>query len=110
MAIKVIWQPEGFLNELKATLGEKLEETAEVVEIHASNDCPVDTGRLQESIDKRVDKEELTCTIGTDVEYAPYIEFGHKIKNSTKTVPPNPFLRSAIDKSVELIRIIFSSK
>lgn len=36
----------------------------------------VDTGNLRNSITYTVDSDKLTCTIGTAVEYAPYIEFG----------------------------------
>lgn len=39
--------------------------------------CPVDTGRLRNSISHAV--EGNTAYIGTNVEYAPYVEFGtHK--------------------------------
>lgn len=41
---------------------------------YAQDDCPVDTGRLRGSITYSVDGDD--CYIGTNVEYAPYIEFG----------------------------------
>lgn len=42
---------------------------------HAKEDTPVDTGRLRNSEDYAVEGNDVY--IGTNVEYAPYIEFGH---------------------------------
>ena len=45
----------------------------EIAEGYAKEDCPVDTGRLRNSITHRTQgKDEY---IGTNVEYAPYVEF-----------------------------------
>jgi HK97 gp10 family phage protein len=46
------------------------------------------TGRLKGSITHRHDAE--SAYIGTDVKYAPYVEFG------TTKMDPRPFLRNAI--------------
>ena len=44
----------------------------EIAEGYAKGDCPVDTGRLRNSITHRTEgKDEY---IGTNVEYAPYVE------------------------------------
>ena len=54
----------------------------------------VDTGRLRGSIDHaQVDKD--TEAIGTNVEYAPYVELGHHTP-SGRFVPPIEFLRPAV--------------
>ena len=42
----------------------------------AAGKAPVDTGRLKNSISNAVDEDELAAYIGTNVEYAPYQEFG----------------------------------
>ena len=42
---------------------------------YAKGDTPVDTGRLRNSEDYNVQEDGIY--IGTNVEYAPYIEFGH---------------------------------
>ena len=42
----------------------------------------VDTGRLRNSITNKVVENELAVYIGTNVEYAPYVEYGdmrHKV-------------------------------
>lgn len=46
----------------------------EVVRADAVDNCPVDTGRLKDSITSAV--EDDSAVIGTNVEYAPYVEFG----------------------------------
>jgi HK97 gp10 family phage protein len=46
------------------------------VERYAKELCPVDTGRLRNSIAFDVREEEEAVYVGTNVEYAPYIELG----------------------------------
>ena len=48
----------------------------------------VDTGRLRGSISHATDEE--AAYIGTNVEYAPYVELG------THKMPARPFLRNAV--------------
>lgn len=43
---------------------------------HAKDMTPVDTGRLRNSISHEEDESELAVYIGTNVEYAPYVEMG----------------------------------
>lgn len=50
--------------------------------------APVDTGRLKNSIDSAVVEDEQAVYIGTNVEYAPYQEFG-----TSKGVPARHFLQ-----------------
>lgn len=45
-----------------------------LVENDAKKKCPVDTGRLRQSITNRI--EGNTGIVGTNVEYAPYVEYG----------------------------------
>lgn len=44
---------------------------------YAKGDCPVDTGRLRNSISNKVTSGQLVISvyIGTNVEYAPYVEY-----------------------------------
>lgn len=51
-----------------------LEAIGLAAEGHAKKETPVDTGRLRNSISHATDKE--AAYIGTNVEYAPYIELG----------------------------------
>ena len=51
-----------------------LEAISLVAEGHAKKITPVDTGRLRNSISHATDDE--AAYIGTNVEYAPYVELG----------------------------------
>jgi len=85
----------------------------------------VDTGRLRNSITQAV--EDQTVYVGTNVEYAPYIEFGTGIYVSggrqtpwsyqdakgnwhkTRGMKPRPFLRPAFEKNLDEFKAIFES-
>ena len=51
-----------------------LEAIGLTAEGHAKKETPVDTGRLRNSISHETDDE--AAYIGTNVEYAPYVELG----------------------------------
>lgn len=53
-----------------------LEASGALVEASAKLLCPVDLGRLRDSIHHKVNMEDLSVTIGTNVEYAAWVEFG----------------------------------
>ena len=65
-----------------------LEKMVLKVEREAKSLCPVDTGRLRSSITSQVYTEEDTIVgvVGTDVEYAAFVEFG------TSRASAQPFL------------------
>lgn len=68
----------------------KLVELAAVLmESEAKKHAPVDSGRLRASIENRV--EDLTAIVGTDVEYAPFVEMG------TRNMKAQPFLNPAYE-------------
>lgn len=68
-----------------------LEAIGQEAEGYAKDDCPVDTGRLRNSISHKVEEQEEAVYIGTNVEYAPYVEYG-EYKHTTGK---NHFLRDA---------------
>ena len=55
---------------------EELKGWADKTEMDAKRDVPVDTGELQSSIHSTAENEGLVQTVGTNVEYSPYVEFG----------------------------------
>ena len=59
--------------------------------------CPVDTGRLRASI--QYIPYISRATVGTNVEYGPFVEFG------TSKMREQPFLLPAYDKNVRLFII-----
>ena len=74
-------------------------------ESYAKKLCPVDTGRLRNSITHQ-QYDESTEVIGSNVEYAPYVEMGHHTK-SGKYVAGKPFLQPAAEgHTTEYKRVI----
>lgn len=63
----------------------------------AKRQCPVDTGRLRSSLVEEMHRDDqgLYELIGTDVEYAPDVEFG------TLKQQAQPFLRPALNEAVK---------
>ena len=74
---------------LEQAFDRALEKIGLTAERYAANLCPVDTGRLRNSITSTVDSGEKAAYIGTNVEYAPYVEMG------TSRMREQPFLRPA---------------
>lgn len=74
-------------------VGRDLARRAIKVENAAKRYCPVDTGRLRSSITRELAREgdDLTARIGTNVEYARFVELG-TVRNV-----PKPYLRPALD-------------
>lgn len=77
---------------IKPKLQQALEKCVFSVEADAKVNCPVDTGRLRMSITS--DVGDLEGSVGTNVDYAPYVEYG------TYKQAPRPYLRPAFDKNI----------
>ena len=74
---------------VKGFADDELMKIALRVERKAKQLCPVDTGRLRASLHTwRINL--LTAAVGTDVEYASFVEYG------TKKMAPQPYLRPAL--------------
>ena len=65
---------EEVLSALERAKKRGLEAIGLTAEGHAKKETPVDTGRLRNSINHATDDE--AAYIGTNVEYAPYVELG----------------------------------
>lgn len=78
-----------------------LEEVGLAAEGYAKRACPVDTGRLRNSITHIVDEGTRHVIIGTNVEYAPYVELG------TRHQKPQPFLKPAANDHASTYKGIF---
>ena len=103
-----------------------LTEAGLLVEREARLRCPVDTGALRSSITSEVNGN--TATIGTNLEYAPYVEFGTGLfavngdgrqdvpwvyrdelgnYHATSGMHPQPYLLPALDDNRDAIKNIF---
>lgn len=86
------------LDELDSALEVALEEIGLTAEGFAKKKCPVDTGRLRNSISHA--STEDTAYVGTNVEYAVYVEMG------TVNTKPQPYLRPAVTEHKDTYRAI----
>lgn len=67
------------LNSINDALAAGVSKAAMLVQGSAKNKAPVDSGALRQSIraDKaKIQGENVTATVSTNLEYAPYVEFG----------------------------------
>lgn len=74
---------------IDSAIGAALEEIGLLAENYAAKKCPVHTGNLRGSITYEVYTGDNAVYIGTNVEYAPYVELG------TSRQKAQPFLRPA---------------
>lgn len=87
------------LSALDVSTYRALETIGLVAERYAKKKCPVDTGRLRNSITHETDSD--TVYVGTNVEYASYVELG------THRQRAKPYLKPAmVDHKKEYERIL----
>ena len=65
-----------FQSALERAIHNALEEIGDKAEYYAKELTPVDTGRLRNSITYDVKTDEKAVYVGTNVEYAEYVELG----------------------------------
>ena len=93
---------ESVLSELADKVSTALEMCGMQAENYAKMKCPVDTGLLRNSI-THTQADSETEVIGTNVEYAPYVEMG------TSRQQAQPYLRPAIEDHVNEYKRIIQS-
>ena len=77
---------------IHAALLRGLEKCGLVAEGYAKKLCPVDTGNLRNSITHVVDEQEPAAIIGTNNEYAAYVELGTGIYAEGGGGRPTPWV------------------
>ena len=83
---------------MRMALDKTLEAVGLYVESQAKTLSPVDTSRLRNSMNHAVDLSKKKVTIGTNVEYAIYQEFG------TRKMAAQPYLRPAAERNKSTIK------
>lgn len=80
--------------DVKKEIEQEVHKGAKQIQAYAKGLCPVDTGYLRNSISTDVHWQGNTCIgiIGTNVEYAPYVEYGTGIYSSLGTGRQTPWL------------------
>ena len=90
------------LSALEKAIERGLEAIGLTAEGHAKKETPVDTGRLRNSISHAV--EDKSAYIGTNVEYAPYIELGARGRQGKHMLQ-----RAATEHTAEYKRLLEDS-
>lgn len=90
------------LAKLKNGIQQALEQSGTLVENVAARNAPVDTGRLRNSLTHQM-KGSDSVEIGSDVEYAIYVECG------TSRMGARPYLRRALEANSQQVLDIFKS-
>lgn len=103
MAVKFV----SYAKQVSDNIEQKKQMALEIIggkaETYAKQLCPVDTGNLRNSITHQRSGENSEV-VGTNVEYAPYVELGHH--QGGKFYPGRPYLRPAAeDHGPEYVRI-----
>lgn len=80
------------LTEMHDAVLRALERIGEQAEGYAKDLCPVDTGQLRNSISHAVDEGEQAAYIGSNMEYAPYVELGTGIYTEGGGGRPTPWV------------------
>lgn len=127
MSMVVIDNTDKAIQAIKAALTDALVEIGGEMENTAKRLVLVDTGNLRGKITFDVDALQGIVTIGTNVEYAPYVEFGTGLWaedgggrqdgwqymdaegnwHFTYGQPPMPFIRPAVELNREKAKTIF---
>ena len=92
MSVEIKDNREIVFENMSEALRRGLEKIGLVAEGYAKKLCPVDTGNLRNSITHVVDGQEPAAIIGTNSEYAPYVELGTGIYAKGGGGRPTPWV------------------
>lgn len=128
----VIYDLSNISKHIEAKAFAAVEKACLLVEGKAKEKCPSDTGILRSSImsDVKTEQNQIVGTVGTMLEYAPFIEYGtglfaengdgrqtpwyYQDKDGewhyTTGMPPHPFLRPALKESANEIKRIIAKE
>lgn len=93
MDVKITNNADKFRDALPEQIEQALIAIGLTAETYAKRDCPVDTGRLRNSITHAYDDD--SAYIGTNVEYGKYVELG------TSRMAARPYLGPAATQHSE---------
>lgn len=128
MEIKFDDNSKKILDDFHAAALRALERCGSQAEGYAKDLSPADTGNLRNSISHRVDPDEPAAYVGTNTEYAPYVELGTGIYADggrptpwvyqddngnwhwTRGNPAQPFLKPAVADHTQTYRNIIEDE
>ena len=77
-----------------------------IAEANCKELCPVDTGRLRNSITYEVSEDGKSVVVGTNVKYATYVEFDDRKHH---VVGQSHYMRDGIIKSIDACNSLVKS-
>ena len=92
-----------FIKAAEEVTKQKLNSAALLVQRTAKIICPYKTSTLKRSITHKIIAAENTAIVGSNVEYAPFVEKG------TSKWAGKPFLRPALAANLKAIKRIFNT-
>lgn len=101
MSVNMQDNTQDVLDAMQTALHRGLEAVGLTAESYAKQLCPVDTGRLRNSITHLTDDDNKCEYIGTNVEYAPYVETNDSANHPTGQAH---FLRNAASEHTDEYR------
>ena len=102
--VKLKWNGDQNIKDMQFAMQKALIRSTNLIQSDAKLKSPVDKGNLRSSIVTMVEAFELIGVVSTNLEYAPYVEFGLK---SNPNYPRQPYLRPALAENKANIRKIF---
>lgn len=107
MSVTFISHAKEVLSAEQAAKNKALEKIGGKAESYAKKICPVDTGRLRNSITHQ-QYDDNTEVIGSNLSYAPHVELGHHT-TSGSYVAGKPYLRPAAEGHTTEYKAIIES-
>lgn len=92
MSVTLKWNGDYVMRTFRARAQRGLQEAGRRALARCKELTPVDTGRLRASMRILVDSRGLKVSIGSDVPYAKYVEFG------TSRMAPRAMIRRTLDE------------
>jgi len=99
------WYIKGVFKAVDEAMKDRLQLIGELVSSDARKNAPTVTKTLRNSITFQVEEKDNLVIIGTNVEYAPFVELG-----SIHNKYPSFFLTRAYNENLSRIKRIFSKK
>lgn len=115
------------LRKIDSAVAKGTRKIGSAAENYAKKRCPVDTGNLRNSIEHDSEDDGYTTVIGSQVHYAPYVEYGTGIYaengkgrktpwhyqdddgvwHFTHGMSPQPYLRPALEEHLKEYKDIY---
>lgn len=95
MSVRFVWRGEHVNRQVRAKAREALQEAGSRALARCRELTPVRTGALRRSMRTVVDVQRMKVSMGSDLRYAPFIEYG-----TSRGVPAYAMIRRSLDEFI----------